>query len=97
MKKTHTAMATVGTWKNPVTGKEMKRQLEIGAIFESNRGHLVLKLDAVPVSAQWSGWVSLKPCFPELPPGRKVSPGMPGMPAAPDEEQDAEADEDRPF
>lgn len=72
----------------------MKRQLEIGAIFESNRGRLVLKLDAVPVAAEWSGWVSLHPVAPALPPGRKVSPGMP--PAPPSAGGDAQ-DDDIPF
>ena len=94
MRKTHSAMATVGTWKDPTTGKEMKRQLEIGAVFESNRGRLVLKIDAVPVSAEWSGWVSLKPCAPALPPDRQASPGMP---PAPPEQPGENPDEDMPF
>lgn len=89
-------MATVGTWKDPATGKEMKRQLEIGAIFESNRGRLVLKLDAVPVSSEWSGWVSLHPVAASLPPGRKASPGMPPAPPPIDDATD-NPDADVPF
>ncbi len=59
MRKTHDAVATVGTWTDE-TGKKNKRTIVIGALFESEHGRLVLHLDAVPVSRDWSGWVALK-------------------------------------
>jgi len=62
MKMKYTAVATIGEYTDKATGKKAKRTLPIGAVFESAGGRLVLKLDAVPVSADWSGWVALKPC-----------------------------------
>jgi hypothetical protein len=94
MKRKFEILATVGTWTDSTTGKKNKRTVAVGSIYESTHGKLVMRIDAIPVSPDWSGWMQLKPCFPELPPGRKVSPGMP---AAPEEEQDSESDEDRPF
>lgn len=62
MKKTHDAIATIGNYIDATTGKKVKRTLPIGAVFESPQGRIVLKLDAVPVSKDWSGWVALRPC-----------------------------------
>jgi hypothetical protein len=95
MKKTHDAVATIGEWTDPESGRKVKRTLPIGAVFESSRGNLVLKLDAVPVSAEWSGWVALKPCAPALPPGRRMPPGMPAAPSTPPAE--SPEDDEAPF
>lgn len=92
-------VASVGSWKSE-DGKTHKRTLAIGAIFESKNGNLVARIDAMPTSPEWSGWLQLKPvsadAFPKgsLPPDRRVSPGMP---AAPDPIPDGEEDDDTPF
>lgn len=82
-------IATVGSWKSE-DGKTHKRTLAVGAIFESRHGNLVARIDAIPTAPDWSGWLQLKPvaadAFPPaaLPPGRRVSPGMPAAPTEPD-------------
>ncbi len=80
MTKKYECIATVGAWTDPATGKKNKRTVAVGSIYESSGGKLVLRIDAIPVSPDWSGWMQLKPCFPELPPGRRASPGMPPAP-----------------
>lgn len=87
-------LATVATWTDATTGKKNKRTVAVGSIYESTHGKLVMRIDAVPVSPDWSGWMQLKPCFPELSPDRKVSPGMP---AEPEEVPMSEEENDIPF
>ena len=65
-------IVTVGTWTDPATGKKVKRTLPVGAIYESTGGKLVLRIDAIPVSPDWSGWAQLKPCTRETPTSRRV-------------------------
>ena len=50
-------LATVGTYK--VGDEEKKRYLKVGAAFTNQNGDISIKLDAVPVSPEWSGWLSL--------------------------------------
>ncbi len=103
MTKKFDIVATVAEWTDKATGKKMKRTLSVGAVYESPRGNLVLKLEAVPVSRDWSGWAALKPCYQPaeerpLPPGRKVSAGMPpAPPATPQTEEDEDLDAEIPF
>jgi hypothetical protein len=96
MKRTHDLHATVSEWRDEATGKRCKRTLLIGSIFVSPHGNQVIKLEAVPLSRDWSGWVSVKPCAPALPEGRRTSRGMPPSPpmANPDEPN---PDADIPF
>lgn len=68
MRKIYEAVATVGKWKDPATGKSHKRTVAVGAIYESAHGKLVLRIDAIPVAPDWSGWMQLKPLAPESPP-----------------------------
>ena len=56
MKKKYDAVATVGKYTKD--GVEKKRYLTVGAVFESDEGKLTLKLEGVPVSPDWSGWIS---------------------------------------
>lgn len=99
MTKKFEIVASVGSWKSE-DGKKHKRTLAIGAIFESKNGHLVARIDAMPTSPEWSGWLQLKPvsadAFPKPSPtrGRKLPRGMP---AAPDPTPDSEDDDDAPF
>lgn len=57
--KTHDVVATVGTYKKD--GQTKKRYLTVGAAFTDERGQISIKLDAVPVSPEWSGFLSLYP------------------------------------
>ncbi len=57
-KRTHDVVATIGTYKD-ATGAEKKRYINVGSAFTSEDGNLSIKLDAVPVSPEWSGWLSL--------------------------------------
>lgn len=75
MKRAFEIIATVGTWTDATTGKKVKRTLPIGAIYESGKGKLVVKIDAIPVSPDWSGWAQLRPCNREadsLPPAEET-------------------------
>jgi len=94
MKRTHDILASVGTWKDE-KGKTHKRTVAVGSVFESAKGVQVMRIDAIPVSPDWSGWLRMKSCLPELPPGRRTSPGMP---PAPDEQADSSVEpDDKPF
>jgi len=57
MKKKYDAVATVGKY-TAKDGSEKKRYLTVGAVFEGEGGKLSLKLDGMPVSPDWSGWIS---------------------------------------
>jgi hypothetical protein len=57
MKKKYDAVATVGKY-TAKDGTEKKRYLTVGAVFENDNGNLSLKLDGMPVSPEWSGWIS---------------------------------------
>jgi hypothetical protein len=57
MRKKYDAVATVGKYTDK-EGNEKKRYVTIGAVFEDNQGRISLKLDAMPCSPEWSGWVS---------------------------------------
>lgn len=96
MKRTHDLHATVAEWTDEATGKKCKRTVVIGSIFVSSHGNQVIKLEAVPLSRDWSGWVSVKPCAPALPPGRHQPRGMPPPPPLPDPNE-PNPDEDIPF
>lgn len=57
MRKKYDAVATVGAY-TAKDGTEKKRYLTVGAVFENDKGNLSLKLDGMPVSPDWSGWIS---------------------------------------
>lgn len=79
MKRSHTLHATIRTWKDD-DGTVRKHQAEVGAIFESDAGALVVKIDAIPLSRDWSGYMRAIPCAPSLPPGRRQPKGFPPPP-----------------
>lgn len=58
MQKTHDLVATVGKYTDR-EGNEKKRFQKCGSAFSDDQGRLSLKLDAVPVGQEWSGWLSL--------------------------------------
>jgi len=55
---THDVVATIGTYKGN-DGSDKKNYLNVGKAFTDDQGRLSLKLDAVPVTPEWSGWLSL--------------------------------------
>lgn len=58
MKYTHDIIATVGEYTNKA-GEKKKRYHKCGAAFTDDDGRISLKLDGIPVSPDWSGWLSL--------------------------------------
>ena len=57
MKKKYDVVATVGEYKTK-DGATKKRYLTVGTVFEGEKG-LSMKLEALPLSKEWSGWLSL--------------------------------------
>lgn len=55
--KKYEAVCTIGKYIDR-QGNEKKRYITVGSVFEDEQGRLSLKLDAVPVGQDWSGWVS---------------------------------------
>lgn len=55
--KKYEAVATIGKYTDR-NGQEKKRYINVGTVFEDDQGRLSLKLDAVPVGQEWSGWIS---------------------------------------
>jgi hypothetical protein len=58
MKKTHDIVATVGEYTNK-QGETKKRYVNCGALFQGDDGRMSIKLDTIPVSPDWSGWLGL--------------------------------------
>jgi len=59
-KKTHDVIATVSRYK--VNGEEKKRVAYVGSAFmHEGDSRIWMKLDALPCSPTWSGWLSLYP------------------------------------
>lgn len=96
------AVATVGKYKDRQTGEEKKQFLRVGTVFESEDGRLSLKLDAVPCSPEWSGFISFyepkgrdeQANSRPLPEGRQQQRSMPPEPAP---AADTQEDDDIPF
>jgi hypothetical protein len=69
--KVFDAVATVGEYTDR-NGQTKKRYLNVGSVFKNNKG-LFLKLDALPLSRDWSGFISFyepKPRDEAAPAGR---------------------------
>lgn len=58
---THDIVATTGKYTDRTTGEEKKRYLTVGKAFTDDQGRISMKLEAVPVGPEWSGWLSLYP------------------------------------
>ena len=51
-----------GTFKDRNTGEEKKAYNDVGAVFINDEtGLITVKLDTVPVSPEWSGWLYCNP------------------------------------
>lgn len=106
---THKIVATVGKYKDRQTGEEKKRYMLCGVAFTDEQGRISLKIDAMPVSPEWSGFLSLYPLDDErqeAPPrqqsrpaprqtSRPKPPGTIEYPAP--QIEDGMADDDIPF
>lgn len=83
-KKTHDVVATVGEYESQ--GQKKKRYVNCGSAFTDETGRISIKLDSVPVSPEWSGWLSLfepkqnesKPFSKPLPPEGQTRPAQGG-------------------
>jgi hypothetical protein len=61
MKKIYKLMATTRTWKDAVDGKVRKHRIEAGAIFQSPTGRLCVRVEALPCTAAFDGWLAAVP------------------------------------
>lgn len=58
MTKTHDVVMKTGEYEKD--GKTKGRYMKIGVLFTDNEsGRMSIKLDAAPISPDWSGWLSL--------------------------------------
>lgn len=97
-KYTHDIVATIGKYKDRQTGEEKKQYLTVGKCFTDEQGRQSLKLEAMPVTPEWSGWLSLYPARErqqqdQMPPGRTQQRSMPPAPTTAPQTQDDEKDE----
>ena len=58
MRKTHDILAKTGTYKNQ-QGEQKNRYTKCGAAFTDDSGQISIKLESVPVSPEWHGWLNL--------------------------------------
>jgi hypothetical protein len=98
------AVATVGKYKDKVTGEERKEYRRIGTMFEAEDGRLSLKLDTIPIGPGWSGYVQFfEPRAREGEPTRQQRPqNVPGprtghQNGAPPPSATEDPDDDIPF
>lgn len=61
LRKTHDIVATIGKFKDRATGDEKKRYLNVGTLFTDEQDRLTIKIEAMPIGLEWSGWLS---CYP---------------------------------
>lgn len=59
-RKTHDVVATVGEYTDR-NGEKKKRYLNVGSAFTDDQGRISIKLEALPVGKDWSGYLSLYP------------------------------------
>lgn len=72
---THDIVATVGTYTDR-EGNEKKRYQKCGIAMTDEDGRLSLKLEAMPVTPDWSGWLNLYPKKDYDAPQRQNTPPM---------------------
>lgn len=87
---THDIVATLGEY-TAADGTKKKRYHPCGKAFTNDQGQVSLKLDALPCSPEWSGWLSLYPVKDQLQADpRPVQRSMPPAPAATGPDDDDE-------
>lgn len=61
MQKYGDLMASVGEFLDERTGRQAKRQIKCGVVMRDDAsGKFSIKMDSVPISPEWSGWLSVK-------------------------------------
>ena len=55
--KVKNLVVTMGKYTD-MNGNEKSRYLTIGSMFERQDGSWCLKLDAMPIGEEWTGWVN---------------------------------------
>jgi hypothetical protein len=58
MKKVYDAVVSTGKYTDRQSGKEKNRYLTVGAVFVNDKGQYSLKLEALPVGPDFSGWIN---------------------------------------
>lgn len=91
--RTHEVVATVGEYAAS-NGEKKKRYINIGSAFTDDQGRISIKLDAIPVSRDWSNWLSLYPVK-EREEQRTQRPARQQPPAR--QNAQSEPDDDIPF
>ena len=86
-KKAYDAVATVGEYTDR-EGNKKKRYMNVGTVFQNDEGQLSMKLDAIPISKEWSGFINFYP-----PKERTVD----STPASRRSQQSAQDDGDFPY
>jgi hypothetical protein len=93
---THDIVATLGEYK-AADGSKKKRYHTCGKAFTNDQGQISLKLDALPCSPEWSGWLSLYPVQEHAAPRPDPRPAPRAMPPPPVETAEEDPDDDIPF
>jgi len=93
-KRTHDVVATVGRYKDQ-SGEEKKRYVNVGSAFTDEQGRISIKLETVPVTPDWSGWLSLYPVKDKEQRQERPSNRPPARPERP--EATEPEDDDIPF
>lgn len=57
---THNVVATIGEYTD-LEGNKKKRYMNVGVCFTNDQGQQSIKLNALPVTPDWSGFLSLYP------------------------------------
>lgn len=88
------AMASCDKYKDK-DGNEKTRYVKVGTIFEREDGSICMKMEALPVSKDWNGWVN----FFEVKRfgSGEGGQGKPASAPAPTKEEPAGDQEDLPF
>ncbi len=96
-KRTHDLVANIGEYTS-TTGETKKRRHNCGSVFLDEQGRMSIKLDAVPVSPEWSGWLSAYPVDNDKPdPDRRKEQRQATMPRAPPVDPNGHDEDDIPF
>jgi hypothetical protein len=80
-RKAYDVVATIGEYTDR-NGEKKKRTINIGSIFENEKGQLSMKLDSIPVGPGWSGWANFyEPRERDAPPAQQARPQAQAAPA----------------